>query len=140
MDGEIIDIKPVPKPRMTRSDVWEKRPAVIAYRAFADELRLKYPHELPDRLRLIFFIEMPKSWSAKKRQAMVGAPHTQRPDTDNLTKAVKDVLCADDSHIWDEHATKIWGETPGIIIKQLTKEPLTMEQRLADLERTLEEL
>ena len=36
-----IDICPVAKPRMTQSDKWRERPAVVKYRAFADELRLK---------------------------------------------------------------------------------------------------
>lgn len=124
MDGVTIDIKPVPKPRMTRSDVWKKRPAVVAYRYFADELRLKYPHELPERLGLVFMIEMPKSWSAKKRETMDGKPHQQRPDTDNLTKAVKDALAVEDSYIYEEHAAKYWAKRPGITIYNLKR---TME-------------
>ena len=34
-----IDITPVAKPRQTRSDVWKKRPCVVKYRQFADDLR-----------------------------------------------------------------------------------------------------
>ncbi len=34
-----IDV--VGKPRMTQRDKWKKRPCVLRYRAFADELRLK---------------------------------------------------------------------------------------------------
>jgi Holliday junction resolvase RusA-like endonuclease len=115
----LIKIKPVPKPRMTRSDRWKQRPIVLAYWAFGDELRLKYTKPLPERLRLIFYIEMPKSWSKKKREEMFLQPHKQRPDTDNLTKAVKDVLCEDDSSIWDEHSTKLWAETNAIEIGEL---------------------
>ena len=32
-------IKPVPKPRMTQRDAWDKRPCVLRYRAFKDEVR-----------------------------------------------------------------------------------------------------
>lgn len=34
-------IVPVPKPRMTQRDKWQKRPAVMRYRAFCDEVRAK---------------------------------------------------------------------------------------------------
>ena len=37
----IYDITPCPKPRQTQSDKWKKRPPVLRYRAFADEVRLK---------------------------------------------------------------------------------------------------
>jgi hypothetical protein len=38
---DIANLKPVPKPRQTRSDKWKQRPCVMAYRTFADELRLQ---------------------------------------------------------------------------------------------------
>lgn len=34
-------ITPVPKPRQTQADKWKQRPAVMRYRAFADEAPLK---------------------------------------------------------------------------------------------------
>lgn len=114
-----INIVPVPKPRMTQRDRWAQRPAVMRYYAFCDEIRLKGPGSLPPRLRLIFYLPMPKSWPAKKRTAHEGLPHQVRPDTDNLTKAVKDALAEEDSYIYDEHATKYWAATPGIFISSL---------------------
>ena len=58
-----IDVNPVPKPRQTRSDVWKKRPAVMRYRQFADELRLacQYDEFIPsEELIIEFHMPMPK--------------------------------------------------------------------------------
>lgn len=114
-----VPIKPVPKPRTTQRDRWAKRPAVVRYYDFCDELRLKYRGELPDRLRLIFYIKIPKSWSKKKQEAMLYKPHKQVPDTDNLSKAVMDALCVNDSYIYDLHATKYWNDVEGIEIGEI---------------------
>lgn len=111
-----IEVTPVAKPRMTTRDRWAQRPVVVRYHAFCDELRLKYTHNLPEVLMLTFYIEMPKSWSKKKRTEMLGKPHQQRPDIDNLSKAVMDALCEDDSYIYCLHAEKFWADDPGIDI------------------------
>ncbi|MCK4901406.1 MAG: RusA family crossover junction endodeoxyribonuclease [Anaerolineales bacterium] len=111
-------ITPIPKPRMTRSDKWKKRPDVLRYRAFADEVRLKGV-ELPESgYHVTFVLPMPPSWSKKKRLAMSGQPHQQKPDKDNLEKALLDALFQDDSHIWDGRVTKIWGEQGEIIVDE----------------------
>lgn len=111
-----IYINPVPKPRMTRSDKWKKRKCVLEYRAFCDELRLKHPNPLPINVQIDFILEIPQS---KKKSIMSGWAHQQKPDLDNLVKAVLDALCEDDSHIARLHASKVWGETPCIIIKEI---------------------
>lgn len=59
---------------------------------------------------------MPKSWSGKKRAQMAGKPHQQRPDRDNLEKALLDALFSEDCAVWDGRTTKVWGETGQIII------------------------
>jgi Holliday junction resolvase RusA-like endonuclease len=93
------DITPVPKPRQTQSDKWKKRPCVMRYRAFADEVRLKKV-KFGNGDSLIFGLPMPRSWSAKKKALIEGTPHTQKPDIDNLLKALLDALYGNDSHIW----------------------------------------
>lgn len=111
-----VYLTPVAKPRQTRADRWQQRPAVMKYRDFADALRLLYPQPLPAQLKLTFLIPMPRSWSAKKRYIMSFEPHQQAPDIDNLVKAVLDALCVkdsdiykpNDSYIWDVRAKKIW--------------------------------
>ena len=113
----IYDITPVPKPRQTQSDKWKKRPSVMRYRAFADEVRYKRVDMPEFGSHVIFYMPMPKSWSKKKKKEMAGTAHQQKPDVDNLIKALKDSLFADDSHIWDYRITKIWSEMGGIEIK-----------------------
>jgi Holliday junction resolvase RusA-like endonuclease len=94
----------------------------MRYRAFADELRLKYGKELPHSVELVFHMPMPKSWSKKKRELMLGKPHQQRPDWDNLSKAVCDALVKEDSVIWRCMATKLWAEEGSITIKEFPDE------------------
>src|SRR6266478_9431797 len=113
-----IDITPVPKPRMTRRDTWSQRPAVGLYHAFCDELRLKFPYPLPEMLRVEFYLPVPASWSLKKQVQYHRQPHRQRPDIDNLCKAVMDALAKEDSYIYILHAEKYWtAEQAGINIK-----------------------
>jgi Holliday junction resolvase RusA-like endonuclease len=126
-------VTPVPKPRMTQKDRWAKRPAVVRYYAFCDELRVAWGNDtlekppgalsttfpVPARLRLIFGIPMPQSWSKRKKALMVGVAHQSRPDVDNLAKAFLDALCEDDSYVWDLHASKVWSDVPYIEIEPL---------------------
>jgi Holliday junction resolvase RusA-like endonuclease len=54
-----------------------------------------------------------ESWSKKKRAEFLHRPHTQRPDLDNLAKAIKDglnrVAWGDDSQVAELHCRKVWG-------------------------------
>lgn len=117
-----IQIVPVPKPRMTQSDKWNQRDCVMRYRAFADELRLQWGNNpVPARLRLVFTMPMPQSWSQKKRVKFDGQPHQNKPDTDNLVKSCIDSLSRDldDSFVWEIHAIKVWGIDGSIVIEEL---------------------
>lgn len=111
------NIKPLAKPRMTRSDKWKKRPAVVAYRNYKDDMRIAGV-TIPERLYVVFHLPMPKSWSAKKRDAMRDQPHKQRPDVDNLLKGLMDFL-PEDSHIHETHARKVWADEGGMLITSL---------------------
>lgn len=114
----IYDITPVPKPRMTQRDKWAKRPSVLRYRAFCDECRLKKV-DLPScKCRVIFRLPMPQSWSKKKKKEYDGKPHTQKPDWDNLAKALCDALYEDDSGIWDIATRKLWAHSGSIEIQR----------------------
>jgi Holliday junction resolvase RusA-like endonuclease len=112
-------ITPVGKPRMTRSDKWKQRPPVIRYRMFCDEARLHEIRVPESGAHITFVLPMPQSWSKKKRVAMDGQPHQQKPDLDNLTKSLLDALFEDDSHIWDTRTSKLWGETGMIVIEHI---------------------
>lgn len=105
----IYDILPAPKPRMTQRDKFKKRPPVIRYRAFCDHVRLLNVHLPQSGARVTFVLPMPKSWSKKKRDELNGMAHTQKPDLDNLLKALADAVYEEDAGIWDIHARKVWG-------------------------------
>lgn len=107
-DWITIDINPCPKPRMTRADRWKKRPAVMKYWAFKDKLLLLCKEKPKGEVFLIFHVPMPKSWSQKKKDKMLGEKHQQRPDIDNYTKAFLDCLCEEDSHVWHTDCYKYW--------------------------------
>ena len=112
----VIRVDPVAKPRMTRRDVWKKRPSVLAYRAYADTLRARYAGPLPDEVVIIFTLPMPRSWSARKRDRMRGQPHRAKPDLDNLEKAVLDALHPRDQEVWRKAGVKIWGDAGSVTI------------------------
>jgi Holliday junction resolvase RusA-like endonuclease len=57
---------------------------------------------------IVFYLPMPESWSRKKRALYDGQPHQQKPDLDNLVKAVLDAIYGDDSGVWDTHSQKRW--------------------------------
>lgn len=115
---DIADLKPVPKPRQTRSDKWKQRPCVMAYRTFADELRLQFGDVPADaqHLTVHFRLKMPDSWSAKKRTSMRGQPHRQKPDLDNLVKSICDALLIEDKGICYIEAMKLWDMKDSISI------------------------
>lgn len=115
-----IDITPVAKPRMTRSDKWKKRDVVVRYISFAEELRLKYAEDLPNEIHLIFCLPIPESYSKKKRDSLHMTPHTKKPDLDNLVKSVLDAKCKNDSHINTIFAQKVYTkDKPAIYISKI---------------------
>lgn len=105
----LYDIKPVPKPRMTRADKWKKRACVLRYWAFKDEIKLKRVKLAQEGSLIIFTLPMPESWGDKKKLSMDKKPHKQKPDLDNLIKALFDALYQNDAGIHDFKCLKIWG-------------------------------
>jgi len=116
----IAEITPNTKPRMTQSDKWKKRPCVMQYRAFCDDLRWQAQiqrFDLSGSFKICFYFEMPAKWSDRKKSQMLGKPHQLTPDLDNLLKAVNDVLLEQDKIIYKINACKIWGKTGKIVIE-----------------------
>jgi len=114
-------ICPVPKPRMSNSDRWRKRPATAKYWHFVDLCRLNRV-ELPCfGAHVTFILPMPKSWSKKKRATQNGKPHMSRPDLSNILKALEDAIYQEDSVIYDIHIEKRWGIEGKIIVKERLK-------------------
>jgi hypothetical protein len=67
----------------------------------------------PVELRIECLFAMPVSWSKAKRAKHFGKPHTQKPDGDNVAKAVMDGLTAagvwpDDAVVWSLTISKVW--------------------------------
>lgn len=120
---QIYPIVPMGKPRMTRADKWKKRPEVMRYRAFCDEVRLRGVALPESDAHVTFVLPMPASWSKKKRQQYNGQPHQAKPDCDNMLKALMDALYEDDAHIWHCRITKVWGEIGQIIIREAACAP-----------------
>lgn len=115
---KVYPITPVPKPRQTRSDKWKQRPAVMRYRAFKDEMRLRGVTLPESNYHLIVVLPMPDSWKDEKKAKYNGQPHQRTPDKDNCEKAVLDGLFKDDSAVWDGRVTKFWGYHAAIIVRE----------------------
>ena len=73
---------------------------------------------LGEEIDVAFRIPMPKSWSKAKKAAMVDTKHQQKPDIDNLLKAIMDAVLPEDSHVWGVRAYKFWAETGSIVIAE----------------------
>ncbi|MDB4793233.1 RusA family crossover junction endodeoxyribonuclease [bacterium] len=116
MSSKFYHIDPVAKPRMTRRDRWCKRPCVLKYREFKDQVS-KHGIELGGMVRVVFHVQMPKGWSNKKKRLMNDQPHRNRPDIDNFLKALFDATCKEDSHIWAVAAEKRWSYSGAIELR-----------------------
>lgn len=99
---------------------FERTVAVLAQPLFAQ------PFSGPVAIEIIATFEPPASWSRKRRESAIGTPHIQRPDFDNIQKAICDALnriaYEDDGQIASAHCVKRWGERAGttVIIRGLT--------------------
>ena len=119
--------KPVSKPRMTQSDSWRKPPrkCVAQYREFADKIReyastVQWKEEsgLAYSFSIKFVFEFPKSYSKKKCESLVSKPYLQKPDIDNLVKAILDPLFEADQKVWAlDRIEKIWDDGLGARIE-----------------------
>lgn len=116
-----INLNPCPAPRQTKRDIWKPSPIVIRYRAWRDAFIYSLPSELrsgpPEILGVLFQIQMPPSWSERKCVEMDGKPHQQKPDLDNLLKAILDAWRKDDSKTWKiTELEKRWARKGKILI------------------------
>jgi Holliday junction resolvase RusA-like endonuclease len=106
-------VTPMGKPRMTKSDKWKKRAVVQRYWQFKAELveqgkRQSFLTIPRSGYWMIFFLPMPQSWPESKKSKLDLTPHLQqKPDKDNLEKAVLDAF-GEDHQIWDGRVSKFW--------------------------------
>jgi len=120
-------VEPVPKPRMTRADRWKKRACVLRYRAFCDKVRLARL-TLPLPCRVVFWMPMPLSWPEAKRARMEGRLHEQKPDLDNLLKALLDAVFASDAHVSSIWAEKRWADDAAIEVEPLQTAEVKLQE------------
>ena len=88
----------------------------------AREVLPSEPITEPIKLDVCFFMPRPKSHSKKDgsyRESHIDRRHSQKPDADNLVKAVMDALSElqawkDDSQVWDLRVVKVWADTARI--------------------------
>lgn len=105
---------------MTRSDKWKKRPVVQEYFSYRDDVKFlcsQNGYVQGDSLDIVFQIPFPASYTKKKRASLLGRPHQEKPDIDNLVKAWLDACLSDDKKVWDVRARKVWGEKGRIFVK-----------------------
>jgi len=110
---------------MVRSDRWKKRPVTSRYWAFKDLINIAAKNQnfvLGECFSVFFEIEMPKSWSQKKRDKLDGHPHQQKPDCDNYLKGLMDSLLREDSHVWKVTMEKRWAAKSRIVIQNIDYE------------------
>lgn len=113
---------PIGKPRQTRADKWKRRDCVVRYRDFADDARLAFNRlrkfsDAPLSLSWRAYFEMPASWSKKRKAEMAGQPHRQKPDRDNIDKAIMDALFEDDAGVAFGTTAKYWDDGKGARIE-----------------------
>lgn len=114
-----IDVDPMGAPRMNKSDAWKKRPVVLRYMEYKDAIRaacIRNNYKLHGLLGLTFHVQVPQSWSFKKRQQAIGMPHTSKPDIDNMIKGFMDSFDGGDQHVHTITATKVWASKGSIIV------------------------
>jgi Holliday junction resolvase RusA-like endonuclease len=117
----LFNVKPVPKPRMTRNDKWRKRPCVVAYHDFKDTVRLQANlagYVLPDSFKVTFGVPFPRSYKQNKRDALVGQPCKlvhRTGDVDNYVKAIMDTIREEDNGVWHVDMKKIWAYGEGFV-------------------------
>jgi len=130
MTIEINEI-PVPasRPRVSRFRTYYNEP----YNSYKELLKEKvtecmskvkkplYERYEPIRVQVIFYMQIPKSISKKKSLLMRGKPHTKKPDSDNLVKAVLDamngIVYYDDGQIFNLTVSKFYSDKPRTIIE-----------------------
>ena len=103
--------------RRTKFGVLHYVPPKAPGTLFRNAIRLKAVEQKklvgPVSLRIECLFAMPTSWSKAKKAKHHGKPHTQKPDGDNVAKAVMDGLTAagvwpDDAVVWSLEIRKVW--------------------------------
>ena len=88
----------------------------MRYRKWADKAREAAPPNLPQEpvsVSVRAYFDIPKSASKGRRLFLGGNNHRQKPDADNIVKAVCDALFKRDECIAEMHVQKFWNDGYG---------------------------
>jgi Holliday junction resolvase RusA-like endonuclease len=104
--------KAQPRPRRGKyGNFYSNTPAIEAWKKEIADAFIPYRNRQPlneaVHLRLDFFMPIPKSMKIKEGQQI---PHTKKPDSDNLLKAVQDAMSR--AGVWKDDALVFWPEAP----------------------------
>jgi Holliday junction resolvase RusA-like endonuclease len=83
------------------------------YKESISALMKKQNFIIPEQnVHMIFYMPVPKTWKEYKKKEMHMKLHQQKPDIDNLVKAIFDSVFTEDKYIADFRATKRWVNQP----------------------------
>lgn len=99
---------------MTQRDKWKKRPCVEAYHAFRDAIRRDFPGEVPPTEQVIELSWI--AYFATNDAELIGRFHREKPDRDNIDKAILDALFEHDEGIPYGMIQKVWGKEDKLIV------------------------
>lgn len=79
------------------------------------------PLETALKVKITACFEVPTSYSKKKKKELIGKPHTNKPDADNIAKIILDSLnqlaYKDDNLIAKLEVDKVYGEQAKVIVE-----------------------
>jgi Holliday junction resolvase len=103
------------KPRMNRSVRYAPKPEHLRYWAWKDWAISQCPGVKQDPIRVdwVAYLPIPPSWSQKKKDAMRGQIHRQKPDRDNIDKGLLDALWKRDECVGCGYIEKRWDDGKG---------------------------
>ena len=114
-DVMVLPIAPRGKPRLSISDSWHTdRPHVARWLQFKDEVKMHANFSsllLPSRpylLHWLTYLPMYESWKPEKKAEKLYTIHDQKPDRDNIDKALMDILFKEDKTIGTGTIEKRW--------------------------------
>ncbi len=111
-----IPINPMGSVRQNRSDMWRKRKPVLKMITWKNEAKKYIPQDITNRpaiVRIMAYLQFPKSYTNKKKESLDTKPHRVKPDNDNIVKLVLDLIWENDSCIYDIHCKKYWDDGKG---------------------------
>jgi Holliday junction resolvase RusA-like endonuclease len=100
-------LRPAGLSRLLRLEKYNDYKESVA--ALCRQQRFSIPEQ---NVHMIFYIPVPKTWKEYKKKEMHMKLHQQKPDIDNLVKAVFDSVFSEDKYIADFRATKRWVNKP----------------------------